>query len=136
MPCHRRHAVDQQRAVGALDDVGRVALVVGQIARQRLQQVGLRDDAFEAAIFVDDDSHPHRRLLEELQHLEDRHALMDQQRLAHRRGRIELAAGEHLGQEILLGDHAHDLVDAAASDQQLAHGCFRSPPGAPPRDRR
>ena len=133
---HRRHAVDQQRAVVALDDVGRVALVVGQVARQGLQQVGLRDDAFEAAVLVDDDGQPHRRLLEELQHLEDRHALMDQQRLAHRRGRIELAAGEHLAEKILLGDHAHDLVDAAAADQQLGVACFRAPPGAPPRDRR
>lgn len=47
----RHHADDEKRAVRALDHV-RLLARLRHVARDRLQEVGLRDDALEAAVLV------------------------------------------------------------------------------------
>ena len=92
----RHHAVDEERAVLALDDVRLFAFRARKIAGYGFEQVGLGDDAFERAIFVEDHGEAHRRLLELLQHFEDWRRLVNHERLAKDRHRVDWLAVEGL----------------------------------------
>ena len=59
---------------------GLLALDVRQVAGDGFKEIGLGDDAVEAAIFVDDDCQADRRLLEPLEHSEDRRRLVNDRR--------------------------------------------------------
>src|SRR5262245_1933052 len=80
----RHHAVDQKRAVIAFDDTGLFAFDLRQLAGDGLEQIGLRHDPLKHAIFVENSRESYRRLLELLEHPEDRHGFWDCDRLAQR----------------------------------------------------
>ena len=115
----RRQTVDQKRAVPAPDDIRLLTFHVWQSAGNGLKQVGLGDNAFETSVLVENDREPDRRLLEPLQHCEDRHRLMDDQRLADNGQRVERLAIEGLVEEIRFQNHAQWLVDTAPPDEKL-----------------
>lgn len=68
----RHHAVDQQRTVFALNDIGLFAFCVGQVTGNGFEEIGLGNDPVEAAILVNDDSETDRRFLELFEDPEDR----------------------------------------------------------------
>ena len=110
-------AVDQPRAVLALHRhrLG-LRLVFWKRAGDGGKNVGRGDDAFEAAVFVDQQCHVNARAAKQLQHLEHRGALMHEQRLVHARPRIERLAGHHPFQQVLGMDDALDRIDIAVAD--------------------
>src|ERR1700730_9728385 len=78
----------------------------------------------QAAIFIDDHRQTDWRLLELIEHPEDRRRHMNDQMLPDHGHGIKGLSVEDLVEKILLQDHADRLVDIAAADQELLMGAF------------
>ena len=78
---------------------------------------GLGDDAFEAAVFVDHDSHVHGDGLEPLERTQDGSLVGQHQRLADHRHDVQLLTVQELIEQVLLAHLSQHVVDLAAADQ-------------------
>ena len=120
----RHHAVDEKRSVVAFDNARLLALDLRQLSGDGFEQIGLRHDSLEHAVFIENGREPDRRLFELLEHPEDRHRFGDDDGLAQRRHDIDLSAGQDLVEQVLLQHHAERLVDPALADQKLLVEAF------------
>ena len=111
---------------------------LGQIAGDRLEKIGARDDPLEAAVLVDHDRELERRALEELEHVEDRGARGRRHRLAHDLIELEAPRPRGTAQHVFLARDSEQLVDRPAPDRKFAvaaraqasRGRHRVPPTA------
>ena len=105
-------AVHQPGAVRALMDPGLLfVMALVEVAGDHLQDVGRRHDAFEGAVFVDDEGHVDPRALQDLQRLQHRCRLRNEGRLGDQRLHIDLAGRQQGVQQVLLVHQAQRVID-------------------------
>src|SRR5258707_1078149 len=91
----------------------RLALGVRQVASDRLKEVGLRHDALQAAVLVDDHSHMNGGVLEEFKRFQNRCYFVNDHWRPSDRADIERPALDAEVEKVLLSHYAYNLVDRA-----------------------
>ena len=113
-----RATIDQPGAGAPCDD--RIVDLVRfrHFAGNYGEDVGLGDDALDAAVFVQHHGHAHRCLAEDFQHPQDGRGFVKSKDRLHAGVRIESLARRNLVQQILGMHDAQHFVDAALAQQQ------------------